>query len=511
MKPTQYFQFLLASLLALVATFSLLPATPTHAQNLIACQDGTAQNFPCESIDLASSLTPGQLGGNSGKDIWGWTDPETNKEYVIIALDNGTAFVDISDPSNPAFLGRIETTTFSTTWRDVKVYSDHAFIVADGADNHGMQVFDLTRLRSVANPPESFTPDTIFHEVTSAHNIVINEDSGYAYAVGAGACNNGFQIINIQNPTNPVSEGCAGQDGYTHDAQCVIYDGPDTDYTGREICIGANGRFDSTDFVTVVDVTDKDNPVYVAQVTYPSPGYSHQGWFTEDKRYWIMNDELDETDIPLANTRTVVFDMQDLDSPEFHAFYFSPIGSSDHNLYVRGQYAFLSNYASGLRVLDLTNIETGTLSEVAFFDTYPDHNDAGFSGQWSNYPYFESQYVALSDGVYGLFLVKPTFPINTSLNPANPLSSDSYTLSAAYPNPFSDQSSIDLTVNEAQRVVVTLIDLTGRNLATLFDGDVRSGESTTITVSPGSLPSGLYLIQVRGEHFSTTERISYLR
>jgi len=52
----------------------------------------------------------------------------------------------------------------ATPWRDIKVYNNYAFIVADFTSStpaidreHGMQVFDLTRLRNVANPPETFT------------------------------------------------------------------------------------------------------------------------------------------------------------------------------------------------------------------------------------------------------------------------------------------------------------------------------------------------------------------
>ena len=59
---------------------------------------------------------------------------------------------------NPVYLGKLPTHTSSTTWRDVKVYNNYAFIVSE-AGGHGMQVFDLTRLRDVANPPETFTED----------------------------------------------------------------------------------------------------------------------------------------------------------------------------------------------------------------------------------------------------------------------------------------------------------------------------------------------------------------
>ena len=91
-------------------------------------------------------------------DIWGWTDPLDGKEYALLGRTTGTAFIDITDPNNPVYLGNLPTHTVSSLWRDIKVYTDHAFIVSE-ASGHGMQVFDLTQLRNVPNPPVTFTAD----------------------------------------------------------------------------------------------------------------------------------------------------------------------------------------------------------------------------------------------------------------------------------------------------------------------------------------------------------------
>src|SRR5690554_7849912 len=101
------------------------------------------------------------MGGTSGtdaNDIWGWTDPLTGREYAPVGLSNGTSFVDVTDPSNPVYLGRLPAHSENSLWRDIKVYADHAFVVSEAWD-HGMQIFDLTRLRDVANPPATFTAD----------------------------------------------------------------------------------------------------------------------------------------------------------------------------------------------------------------------------------------------------------------------------------------------------------------------------------------------------------------
>ena len=93
----------------------------------------------------------GLSNSTSLNDIWGWTDPQTNREYAIVGMSNGTSFVDISNPENPSYLGRLPTQTSNSTWRDIKVYQNHAFIVSE-ASGHGMQVFDLTELRNISSP-----------------------------------------------------------------------------------------------------------------------------------------------------------------------------------------------------------------------------------------------------------------------------------------------------------------------------------------------------------------------
>jgi choice-of-anchor B domain-containing protein len=219
------------------------------------CQNGFAGAYPCNGYDLMSRITLSQMSASEGNDSWGWTDPQNGNEYALIGLNNGTAFIDISDPVNPIYLGKLPTATSNSSWRDLKVYNNHVFIVSEAA-NHGMQVFDLTRLRNVVNPPQTFTADARYTGFGNAHNIVINESSGFAYGVGTSTFNGGPHFVNIQNPINPVAAGGYAMDGYSHDAQVITYNGPDSDYTGREILIGSNENE-----VVIVDITDKANPI----------------------------------------------------------------------------------------------------------------------------------------------------------------------------------------------------------------------------------------------------------
>jgi choice-of-anchor B domain-containing protein len=382
------------------------------------CSDGNVAQFSCENVNMKAFLPIKEIGGERGidlNDIWGWTDPQTGTEYALVGRTDGAAFVDVSDPTNPVYVGELPLTDGArvNSWRDIKVYKDHAFVVADNAGDHGMQVFDLTRLRDV-NPdqtPVTFEHDAHYDKVNSVHNIVINTETAYAYAVGSSGggetCGGGLHMINIEDPLNPTFEGCFADPstgrsgtGYTHDAQCVVYEGPDTEYQGREICIGSNETA-----ISVADVTNKDSTVAISTASYPDYGYVHQGWFDEEQRYFYQNDELDEAQGKVDNTRTLVWDMKDLDNPKLVNQHMLPEESIDHNLYVKGSTMYQSNYKSGLRILDISDRENP--EEVAHFDTQPyDENGTGFQGSWSNYPYFDSGIIVVSSIGEGLFVLE---------------------------------------------------------------------------------------------------------
>ena len=380
------------------------------------CTDGATGPFDCSQVNLVAFVPLDALGADPGtilNDIWGWTDPVTGRDWALVGRSDATAFVDLSDPANPRYAGELPLTEGATEnlWRDIKVYRDHAFIVADGAGAHGVQIFDLTQLRDASGPPVTFAETARYDGIHSAHNIVINEETGTAYAVGSSmggeTCGGGLHMIDVRTPAEPVFLGCfadgttgRARTGYSHDAQCVTYRGPDEDYQGREICFGANETA-----LSIADVTDRENPVAVARGEYPNVAYAHQGWLTEDHRYFFMGDEGDEVEGSVERTRTLIWDVADLDDPLLLKEHFAETGTIDHNQYVRGNRLYQANLMSGLRVLDISDVENPV--EIGYFDTVPD--DAGlpaFGGAWSNYPFFESGVVVVSSWGEGLFVVR---------------------------------------------------------------------------------------------------------
>ena len=384
------------------------PISEPAAQEETPCRGGSAGVYPCKNVDLLSFMPLSEIGGEGGAqgaDIWGWTDPKNGREYALMALSTGTSFVDITNPADPVYLGLLPTHSVSSSWRDVKVYKDHAFIVSEAA-SHGMQVFNLKELGKVTVPPVMFSSTAHYAEqgLSSSHNIAINEETGFAYLVGTNTCAGGLHMVKIKKPRAPKFAGCYSGDGYTHDAQCVMYRGPDSEHSGSEICFNAN-----EDTLTIVDVTDKGNPRMLSRTSYSGVAFTHQSWTTEDQLYLLLDDELDERTSG-NKTKTFIWDIVDLDAPKHIGTYTGKKKAIDHNLYIRDGFAYQANYQSGLRILDLKNIADGRLTEVAFFDIFPQGNQPRFNGAWSVYPFFPSDVVIVSGIEQGLFVLHPHLP-----------------------------------------------------------------------------------------------------
>lgn len=376
------------------------PPPNDAALSNVECTAGFADIYPCSNVDLLAFVPLSVFGAGDANDLWGWTDPVSGDEIVILGLRDGVAFVDVTDPTAPVHLGFLPSHTDASVWNDVKVYGDFAFVVSE-ATGHGMQVFDLTRLAGVTTPPETFAADARYGGFGDAHNVFVNEETGYAFAAGANSCLRGLHMMDVSDPLAATFAGCFSEDGYSHDVQCVVYQGPDLDHSGDEICFASN-----TDTLTVVDVTDKSSPVMLSRTGYAGTGYTHQGWLTEDQRNFLLSDELDELDFGHP-ARTYVWDVTDLEAPVLVGHHDGATSAIDHNHYVLGSHLFQANYRGGVRVLRLGNLSLAEMTEIAYFDTWPADDTPAFSGVWSVYPYFASGTVAASDITAGLFLLHP--------------------------------------------------------------------------------------------------------
>lgn len=385
-------------------------------------------SFQSKNITMRSRLTLGEIGGAGkvGSGIWGWRDAASGREFALYGLSNGTAFIEVTNPDAPSYLGMLPTATGESVWRELQTYQNYAYIVSDNNGAHGMQIFDLNRLLS-ANPaaPTTFTTDARYTGVTNVHTITINPVTGMALLNGSSQTQH---ILSLANPLAPVALGNYSAQGYVHDALAVTYHGPDSRYAGRQIVFNSGGD----NGLNVVDYSNPGAPQRIngaGSNSYPGLGYTHQGWLTDDQKFLIVNDEFDEANNinnPNMRTKTHIWDMSDLQNPRYIGAYLHDGRAIDHNLFIKGDLVYMSNYTTGLRVFNISGLYnlpgSGAVSQsqiqsafqfVGFFDTYnqDDANpETSFNGQWGNYPFFPSGTIIAGDRNNGLFVLTVNAP-----------------------------------------------------------------------------------------------------
>lgn len=378
-------------------------------------------------------------------DIWGWTSP-AGEEYAIIGTTSGVAFVRVSDPTNPEFLGIVPTTnpnTIRNFWWDLKSYQNYLYWTTE-VNNAGVGIFDLSRLDALdpvapgtplaadgrwgVDPDSGVGPDPVTGYIR-AHNIAINPSQARAYLIGVSKdsaiaptfFDDGIVILDLTDPMKPVEIGTiSGPDVDAHDAQIVRYAGPDLEHVGKEILFNYNGgELD----VQIWDVTDPASPSPISTFAYPGASFTHQGWLTDDHAFVLLGDEEDELfglqdprDPLLPDTaRTYICDADDLEFVDCYGSFDSPAASIDHNLFVKGDKVYQAHYTAGVRVLEIGPDGLGriALSEIAHMDTEPrlpnnhmNKNINIFVGPWGVFPFFDSGTIAASDGLNGLILMR---------------------------------------------------------------------------------------------------------
>ncbi|MFN0060425.1 MAG: choice-of-anchor B family protein [Planctomycetota bacterium] len=361
---------------------------------------GPPITFPGSGLALLSWVTLTEIDPalDNANSCWGYVSP-SGREYALLGLSHGTAFFEVTNPGDPQLLTVIAGN--QSLWRDMKVYGQYAYSVTE--NDGGIQVIDMGNIDNGVV--------TLVNTVTTGgsgntHTLALNEVSGYLYRCGGSG--NGLRIYDLSNPAAP-NFVASWPDRYVHEAQIVSYtSGP---YAGREIAFcgaGYNGGWVEPG-LDIVDVTNKSSIFLVARNLYPGAVYCHQGWLSEDRQYFFVDDELDEQTFGVP-TNTLVFNVSNLTTPQLVSTFSTGSTAIDHNQYVRGKLLYQANYRSGLHVWDTTNPLSPT--EIANFDTYPPDDNANFNSLWNNYPFFPSGTIIGSDIEKGLFVWRLTTPLS---------------------------------------------------------------------------------------------------
>jgi len=389
-----------------------------------SCSGGTAGVFPCNNVNLLAHVAD-RTSTATGADIWGFMDLNSNREYAIVGYSVGTAVFDVTDPENPREVGFIDGQR--TTWRDIKVYqfwnpadsrwNAFAYVTADNASD-GLLIVDLSEL------PHKISRVDYSSDFTAAHNVYLtNTDFSTGLSLtgqtptlilaGSNRNDGRFRSYSLANPASPVfisapatPTGQAGNDRlYMHDAASMAI----TDSRKDSQCVNAatsthcDVLFDFNETtVDIWDVTDPRDPVRLSQTPYANADYVHSGWWSEDKQYLFVQDETDERDRGLKTTLRS-FSLADLTIPTLAGDWTGPTNAIDHNGFVRGNRYYMSNYARGLTILDITDPTSPTAA--GRFDTYPSSDNVGFPGAWGTYPFLPSGALMISDIDSGFYVV----------------------------------------------------------------------------------------------------------
>jgi choice-of-anchor B domain-containing protein len=384
-----------------------------------SCTGGFAGRFRCHNVDYLAQVQLQEIPTQptSASNLWGFVDLDDGREYAVLGHRNGTAVYDVTTPAAPVLVGNVPGNP--SLWREVKVYQAadpgdgphraYAYITTEAPDS-GLQILDLSGL------PGSVTLANTLRDFGSSHTVMIsNVDTAsmsalpgreaFLFIAGANVAGGAYRIYSLADPASPVLVTAPPPGtGYMHDAtSMIITDARTTQCAGHDPCEVLVDFNETT--VDLWDVTDKAAPFRLSSTTYPTASYVHSGWPTEDDRYIVVHDELDELRRGL-NTHIYTLDIASLAAPTLTISYTGPLTATDHNGYTKGDRYYVSHYKRGLVIFDITH--PTALTEIGSFDTYlsPSANTAGTDGNWGVYPFLPSGTILVSDIENGLFLLK---------------------------------------------------------------------------------------------------------
>lgn len=433
----------------------------TYAQGDVNLSEGVdAQN-----MDAVAFIPLAEMLAEKVNDIASWYDHEQGQSYILAGCDNGTAIYRVLPGGRPMYMGKLPTSSVSSLWRDIKVVQHHAYVVSE-APAHGMQVLNLEALREwhPLDGPLAWAPDTVVGAPSSAHNLIAYEHKNVLIQVGSTFAGGGAVLFDVQNPEAPQLVGTASEWGAFHDGHALKYDGPDMEHAGKDVLFAAgSGK------LWILDISDPSDVTLISSRPYPDAHFAHQVWVSEDQDHAFLGDELDETSSGTP-TRTMVFDVTDLDHPVIAEIHESETTASDHNQYTYGEWLFQSNYKEGLRMLSDAWPVSPVLTERGYFDPLDSINGPGFQGAWSHVMLAEEGVLAFTSINQGLWVVRPTFA---------ELSNVAITGCQGAEVPSPNSWSMTLTVDSGWAFPVT-VDVEGVTLV--------AGETGTWTVEePGQL------------------------
>ncbi len=408
-------------------------------------------------------------------DVWGYVD-DMDREFAIVGLNRAVAIVNVSTPNVPDLISIIDGPR--SIWRDIKTYGDHAFVITD-SEGLGLHVLDLSDLPNPLDSADHYFWAPHFEEFDSTqlrvcHNLYIDEQTGIAYLAGCNVNNGGILMVDVTNPDSLAYIGALDA-RYSHD----VYVRNDTVYSS-DISAG---------YLSIMDATDKANPVLLATQTTPFR-FTHNAWLSDDGKTVFTTDER-------GNAPVAAYDISDLSDikflDEFRPSSSLGRGLIPHNVHVLNDFLVTSFYKEGVVITDAHKPDN--LVEVGIYDTFNSDRVSGFGGSWGAYPFLPSGNVLASDIGNGLFILKPTYVRASYLEGLVTNAVSGLTLSGVSVKILSDDANSDLS--DASGIFKTgqatpgtfQVEFSKSGFESkIVEVDIATGEVTNIEVALNRLP-----------------------
>ncbi len=415
---------------------------------------------------------------------WGWADTLSGREYGIIGSTTGTYVIEVTDPTLPIQRDYISSYHTNLIWHEYKTYGKYLYIVSDGPSSNQLQICDL-----------SYLPDSV-HVVydsnaliSRAHTISIDGNKMYLGSPTSGASTYSMRVYSLNNPEAPVLLRTLNQDysaiSRVHDMN-VIHDTvyASCGYQGLFIY-----RYDSVQnkFFQIGSLT-----------TYPDQGYNHSTVLSEDHSTIYMCDELPE------GMGVKVVDVTTIATPSADSVFYTNVGDTPHNPYVKGNYLYVAAYQDGVYIYDISNPKIPVLS--GYFDTHPQNGTTYTAGEadkgcWAVYTDLPSKTLLAADMQKGLFCLDATAAITGIAH-----SNNKNERMLVYPNPANDVVKIKLETTGTE-CIIQVIDLPGKELKRVVSNDSNG----VVEIPVNDLKQGIYLVKATTSNKTFIRKINVVR
>jgi choice-of-anchor B domain-containing protein len=456
-----------------------------------------AQTYPSLNISLLSHLNPetDNTGGDGRKysGCWGWYQQSKNKEYALVGTSSKTYFIDVTNPSNPIICDSVKARRNGCTWREIKNYQNYCYIVSDDGSPNSFQIVDM-----------QYLPDSVHvvHDGTTyferCHTVYVDNDKLYCGGVSPfGSSAESMWVYSLANPAAPVLLRKLAQDipsiNYVHD----MFVRNDTVYASA----GWQGFY-----IARFNTATNTFSLMQSFTSYPSAGYNHSSWQTDDRKTMVFADEV-PTGLPAK-----VIDVSDFSNIVITNTISPASTSTPHNPYIMGnKWCWMSTYQDGLYLYDISN--PSNVSIYGYFDTHPqgglnvgDYFSHDYRGNWGAYPYLPSKIIVALDMQNGIFILDgdATYKNGFGFTQVKEITPN-YTGFSVYPNPAKNELNFLIANQNNQQVNYTIADALGK---IVLENDIKVTSAFYKTaINTSQLADGCYFITLKGNDLNQTKKI----